>query len=49
MQLSVRAHNGILKVARTIADLDDCEKIQIAHLGEALALRPGSIDVQPRY
>ena len=37
--LSARAYDKILKVARTIADLDEAENIQIRHLSEALNYR----------
>jgi magnesium chelatase family protein len=37
--LSARAHHRILRVARTIADLDGAEAIGNAHLGEAIAYR----------
>lgn len=43
LNLSARAHYGVLKVARTIADLDGSDSIRINHLGEALSYRPGII------
>lgn len=42
LRLSGRAYHRILKVARTIADLDHKEKISISHLSEAVCYR--SID-----
>jgi len=40
LNLSARAFYKIIKVARTIADLENCESIKVDHIAEALQYRP---------
>jgi magnesium chelatase family protein len=40
MQMSARAYHRILKLARTIADLGNSDKIETSHLAEAIQYRP---------
>lgn len=46
LQLSLRAYHRILKVARTIADLEESEKIQVSHLSEAACYRAGEMWIE---
>ena len=39
LKLSARAYHRILRMSRTIADLDNCETIQASHLSEAISYR----------
>jgi magnesium chelatase family protein len=42
MGLTGRAHDRLLRVARTIADLDGAERVSAGHLSEALQFRSRS-------
>ena len=44
LQLSGRGFHRVLKVSRTIADLDGAERIGVSHLGEALQYRARAED-----
>jgi magnesium chelatase family protein len=39
LSLTARGHDRVLRVARTIADLDGCDAVSSDHLGEALQFR----------
>lgn len=45
LELSPRSYMRTIKVARTIADLDDSDKIQIKHITEALHYRPKKLQL----
>ncbi|MEJ8569429.1 YifB family Mg chelatase-like AAA ATPase [Elongatibacter sediminis] len=47
--LSPRACHRILKVARTLADLDKAEHIDVPHLAEAISYRSAAAHSQPQY
>ena len=46
MRLSARGYHRVLRVARTLADLDGAEKVGRVHLAEALSYRALADDVR---
>ena len=46
MRLSARGYHRVLRIARTLADLDDSEKVARIHLAEALSYRLMADDVR---
>ncbi len=46
MRLSARGYHRVLRVARTLADLDGAEKIGRLHLAEALSYRALADDLR---
>ncbi len=46
MRLSARGYHRVLRVARTLADLDGAEKVSRVHLAEALSYRALADDVR---
>jgi magnesium chelatase family protein len=46
MRLSARGYHRVLRVARTLADLDGAEKVGRIHLAEALSYRALSDEIR---
>jgi magnesium chelatase family protein len=46
MRLSARGYHRVLRVARTLADLDGAAKVGRAHLAEALSYRAGADEIR---
>jgi magnesium chelatase family protein len=46
MRLSARGYHRVLKVARTLADLDGTDKVARIHVAEALSYRTGADDLR---
>jgi magnesium chelatase family protein len=39
LRISMRARESLIRIARTIADLDHSEKVTVAHLSEAISYK----------
>jgi magnesium chelatase family protein len=46
MRLSARGYHRVLRVARTLADLDGAENVGRIHLAEALSYRASSDEIR---
>ena len=46
MNLSARSYHKVIKVARTIADLEGVENISTNHITEALQFRPSDSELK---
>jgi magnesium chelatase family protein len=44
LQLSARSYHRVLKLSRTIADLEGAARIEVNHLAEAIQYRPRSME-----
>ena len=47
LHLSARGYHRVLKVARTLADLDAAENVSRVHLAEALSYRGAALERSP--
>src|SRR5581483_5335846 len=45
LNISARAYHRLIKVARTIADLEEKEEVEVNHMLEALQYRPKKVEI----
>ncbi|NVJ93086.1 MAG: hypothetical protein HWE34_15590, partial [Methylocystaceae bacterium] len=43
LKLSARGYHRVLRVARTLADLEQTDKVTAQHIGESLSYRPNQL------